>query len=660
MLPSNEEDAEDKYYEELEKQVPDLMSILEYPEFFKWLEQKDKYNGESRRDLYMEASNRFDANKVAFFFKQFKQFREKKDKPQRTGYKRDDYIGQNYEVYDVLGMGGFGIVYLVYSHATDEVYALKTFRDEYLEDAQTKERFRKEAQIWIELERSPYLVRAYFVEEISGRLFIAMEFIAPDEKGLNSLDGYLRLHPPDLAQSLRWAIQFCYGIEYAYSKGIRAHRDIKPANIMIGHDKTVKISDFGLAGVIGMSRGMSGIKLDIRQDRIGLSCQTREGTGFGTPTHMPPEQFANATGCDERCDIYSFGIVLYQMATSGRLPFLPTLPKNDSVEESIRFWNEMYRMHSEAPVPKLNSPLFPIIQKCLNKKPDKRYSSFRELRSDIEPLLKKLTGELITPPTLKELGDWEWVNKGVSLKILGKSQEAIACYNRAMQVNPRNISALLHKGMILSELGKPVDAIGCFDRILEINPIYPNALLCKGTVLNSLGNYHKAIDFFLKLLEIDPTNVKACCSIGLAFSKLCKYQEALDWFNLSLSDDSELAIAWLGKGSALYSLGRFQEALDCYEKVLEINPMHAFAWYKKGCALSNIGNHQEAISCYDKAIELDPTHVLAWYGKAISEDALGRRQGAAFSFKKFIELAPAEYEEKIEYARQRLKDLTEK
>ncbi len=131
----------------------------------------------------------------------------------RAVYKKGDFIGQTYEIYDVLGEGGFGIVYLVYSHETESVYALKTFRDEYLEDKQIRDRFRKEAQVWIDLERHPYLVRTYFVDEISGRLYIVMEHIAPDEQGLNNLEDYLKKRPPDFVQSLRWAIQFCYGME---------------------------------------------------------------------------------------------------------------------------------------------------------------------------------------------------------------------------------------------------------------------------------------------------------------------------------------------------------------------------------------------------------------------------------------------------------------
>lgn len=126
-------------------------------------------------------------------------------------YKKGDFIGQKYEVYGILGKGGFGVVYLVYSNQIHEVFALKTFRDKYLADEGVRKRFHKEASVWVELGRHPYLVRAYFVDEVSGRLYIGMEYIAPNEEKLNSLDSYLRQRPPDLAQSLRWAIQICHG-----------------------------------------------------------------------------------------------------------------------------------------------------------------------------------------------------------------------------------------------------------------------------------------------------------------------------------------------------------------------------------------------------------------------------------------------------------------
>src|SRR6185436_13076147 len=115
-------------------------------------------------------------------------------------HKKGDLIGGNYEVYDVLGKGGFGVVYLVYSRETKCVYALKTFLDKYFEDSQTRAQFRKEANVWINLDRHPYIARAVLVDEIDDRLYIAMEYIAPDEEGLNTLDHFLQRRSPDFAQ----------------------------------------------------------------------------------------------------------------------------------------------------------------------------------------------------------------------------------------------------------------------------------------------------------------------------------------------------------------------------------------------------------------------------------------------------------------------------
>lgn len=131
-------------------------------------------------------------------------------------YKKGSLIGHRYEFKESIGAGGFGVVYLVYMPEFKVKLALKTFQDKYLADAEARDRFRKECEIWANMGPHPYLVQAYFIDELSGRLYIPMEYIAP-KRGLNSLEGYLIHRPPDLAQSLRWAIQFCHGMEYAHS-----------------------------------------------------------------------------------------------------------------------------------------------------------------------------------------------------------------------------------------------------------------------------------------------------------------------------------------------------------------------------------------------------------------------------------------------------------
>jgi len=100
----------------------------------------------------------------------------------------------------------------------------------------TREQFKKEASVWVDLEFHPYIVGAIMWRN-KWPLYIGLEYIPPDENGLNTLDGYLRVKPPDLLQSLRWAIQFCYGMEYIYSKGVRCTGNISRRNIMIDNEK---------------------------------------------------------------------------------------------------------------------------------------------------------------------------------------------------------------------------------------------------------------------------------------------------------------------------------------------------------------------------------------------------------------------------------------
>ena len=515
-----------------------------------------------------------------------------------AAYKRGDTIGGgNLNVRGVLGRGGFGVVYLVRLGSID--YALKTFRDELMADAQSRARFEREAQAWVDLENYPYLVRAELVIKVEHRLFIALEFIAPDEQGLNTLDGYLRHKPPDLAQSLHWAIQFCYGMEYAYSRGIRCHRDIKPANIMIDKDRRVKITDFGLAGVFGPAKSVTGVVSRVQDGRVGLSCVTKGGAGFGTPTHMPPEQFTDAASCDERSDIYSFGIVLYQMASGGRLPFLAPFPKDDSDVESARFWREMHRLHAKAPVPELGSPLSAMIRRCLEKGPRKRYRGFTELRCDLESAYGRLTGGVVRPPEVPPLTTREWNNKGVFLAVLARYDEARRCFDKALELDPRDARAWILKGRYSHSCDEKTR---CFDRVLESDPRNADAWCAKGRGLWLFGRNEEAIDCYDKALEIVPLDVTTACAKGLCLRSLGRNEEAVDCYDRAVKTDPCCSEAWEGKGEALACLGRNEEAVRCFDKVIELAPDHTQVCYGKGLSLWHMGRRAEAVSCFEAAL----------------------------------------------------------
>ena len=491
-------------------------------------------------------------------------------------YKIGDLIGEQYQFVKVIGEGGFGIVYLFYSLETDSFLAMKTFRDEYIRDTHTRELFKKEATIWVGLGNHPYLVQANWVDEVDGRLYIGMESIVPDDLGLISLEDHLRNRPPDFVQSLRWAIQFCYGMEYAHSKSIRCHRDIKPANILITRDKTVKISDFGLAGSFDSSSSLPEIKLNIQGNKVGLSFQTLNGA-VGTPTYMSPEQFVNSAYCDERSDIYSFGIVLFQMRTHGRLPFLAPLPERNSNQDAAEFWNSMRRLHTEASVPEISSRLSPIIRRCLEKAPKKRYQSFKELRIDLARILKAETGEIIKEPKLNEFEAWEWHNKGMSLAHLGFPEKAITCFDKAIDLNISYSRTWFNKGTCLDCLGYFKQAIACYDNAIALDPHYAKALYNKGSALNDLARYKEAITCFDKALEIK----------------------------------SDYEKAWCNKGFSLQSLGHFEEAIHCYDKSLDLDPSATSTWYKKAQCFSKMNHLDHAIHCYQRMVELEPSNVIA-------------------------------------------------
>ena len=140
-----------------------------------------------------------------------------------AAYKKGDVIGNKYEIHRLLDRGGFGEVYLVYSRELREARALKTFRQKVLADAEVKANFKREALLWVNLEEHPFILAARFVEEFYGRLFVAMDYIAPDDRGRVTLAHHLAYArvPLETSQALEWAIMFCHGMEHANQRGIK-------------------------------------------------------------------------------------------------------------------------------------------------------------------------------------------------------------------------------------------------------------------------------------------------------------------------------------------------------------------------------------------------------------------------------------------------------
>ena len=497
-------------------------------------------------------------------------------------WKPGDVIGGKYEVRGTLGKGGFGVVYLVYDRRTGEICALKTFRNEFLADGNVRDAFKKEALLWVNLEHHPFILSARWVDEFSGRLFVKMEYVAPDKQGRVSLANHLakaggRLDPN---QVLEWAIQFCLSMEHANAHGIKCHRDIKPANILITQDGTLKITDFGLAAAAeaaGRSAaGRSGsLVTGNAENGFGFSLLQTNGRVCGTPGYIPPEVYRGEPA-DVRSDIYSFGLVLWQMATGSEIPPF-VVPYRGDMEAFLR---GIYEQQMAVRLPRISRPLWPVVKRCLRPKPTRRYRDFGELRDDLTSIFRKRTGKTFQVPRVDERSADSWVRKGGSLNSLGRHDEAIGCFDKALEIDPRHATAWGNKGISLSALGRCNEAIGCYDKALEITPRHALAWSNKGTSLNALGRYDEAIGCFDKALEIDPRD----------------------------------AFAWFNKGNTLHALGRNDKEIGCYDKALEIDPRYTNAWNNKALAEDATGKYSAAVRSYRRFIDLAPSE----YAKQIA------------------------------------------
>lgn len=552
-------------------------------------------------------------------------------------YQAGDIIGRKYRVQKILGQGGCGVVYLVASEEDGSVYALKTFLEETI-TKKTYERFKQEAAIWVELGGNPYIVHAYFVDEIEGRLFLAMEYIPASPNHPNSLHDYVQRGRIPLPQLLRWTIHICYGMEFATQRGIRSHRDLKPANIMIAPDNVAKITDFGLAtqwgGIQHVATGWRTYD-ELRQTFFG---QTMRGIGFGTPTHMPPEQFEDVASCDARSDIYSIGVILFQMMTGGKLPFRVPFPTDQTMESHYQFWKDMEMLHRNLTPPKLNSPLDPILQRCLHPEREQRYANFSALRYDLAQLLRKQTGEEIPPPPPKAMEAWDWINKGLSLQHLGNYEDAITAYDAALARNQRFFKPWLNKGICLVQLGRHADAMPCFTQAHTLEPLNPLPLTHLGNAYRTLGKHQDALAYYQRALDADPTFTDTWNERGAILHEFSYLDDALAHFDYALSLNPRHTGALLNKGTALLDKKRYADALATFEQAHHTNALLDEAYAGKGKALTHLRRFSEALGAFDHIIESSKASATIWTNRGVAYFHAEQYTPAERSFKQALSL----------------------
>jgi len=233
-----------------------------------------------------------------------------------------------------------------------------------------------------------------------------------------------------------------------------------------------------------------------------------------------------------------------------------------------------------------------------------------------------------------------WFNKGCILADLNRYEEAIEANDKVIEINPQDADAWDQKGHLLYKLGKYEEAIEAYDKVIEINPQNADAWNDKGATLDDLNRYEEAIDAYNEVIEINPQYVKAWVNKANTLVALDRYEEAINACNRAIEIDSQYANAWVCKGAILADLNRYEEALECFDKALEINPRYANTSYNKGYILYNLGKYEEAIECFNKVLEMNPQDADALYYKGVIYTNLGNYEKAIECFYKVLEINP--------------------
>lgn len=445
-------------------------------------------------------------------------------------------INDQIEILEQIGEGGMGSVYRAFHRSWNQVMAVKAPHPSSFADQSDRERFLLEAQTWIDLGIHPNIVTCWFIFQHNNTPLLFLDLL--EGGSLRDLAANGKILPGNWEDIVSVAIQVCDGLHYAHTLGL-VHRDIKPANLLVDRSGRICVTDFGLvktdSGQEFVVEAPSDPRNLVSHKNVSL---TQSGAVVGTPQYASPEQWNQSTAITARADIYSLGIVLYELCC-GRLPF----DHGQAPDALARLYmSHVYeRPRSiEYTQPTIPEELNTLILQCLEKEPNDRPSSARELRVQLAHVYHKITKKVYPelPEAVQQRAD-SLNNKAISLWHLGLPSRAMAAWNDALTFDAAHPETTYNRGSILWRQGK-LDGHEFLVKLAELKK-----LSSKGSAF--LGLFH--------------------LSRGDAFGAEIELVSAIK-ASEELRLESRL---WLALGDCRMQLERYDAAAEAYSRALQIN-----------------------------------------------------------------------------------------
>jgi serine/threonine-protein kinase len=587
-------------------------------------------------------------------------------------FSRGTKFADRYEIIEELGAGGMGKVYRVEDMKAKEEIALKLIKPEIAADKKTIDRFRNELTTARKI-RHKNICGMYDLGEDKGSYYITMEYVPGED-----LKSFLRRSKKlTVETTVSIGIQICEGLAEAHRLGV-VHRDLKPSNIMIDKEGNARIMDFGIARSL-KGKGITG-----------------PGVMIGTPEYMSPEQ-VEGKEIDQRTDIYSFGVIIYEMVT-GRVPFEGDTALTIAVRQKTEEPKDPREFNTQ-----LSEDLSRVILKCLEKDKGKRYQSIDQILDELSEIERSITTtERILPkkePEITKTGDIEWKDSIAVLPFVDlsaqKDQEYFCDGMAEELINALSKIEKLHVASRTSSFqfkgeGYDIEDIG---RKLKVKTVLEGSVRKAGNrlritiqMVNVDDGYHiwsekydrKMEDIFaiqdeISLAIVDKLRVKLLKEERVKLIKrytddLEAYdlylkgryfwnrryegglQKGLEYFNQTIKKDPSYAPAYAGIADSLSILGlfawlppkdAFPKAKATALKAIEIDDMLAEAYTSLGwITMLYDWDWVAAEKALKRALEIDPDYAIGqlWYALYLSY--LGRLEEAMAEIIKALRLEP--------------------